>query len=245
LPTSTGTPPDAVTKADSASAFELTIWCGPIDLVSGGQDRDPRPPMHEKPGPVHRCGEADVARRQAARRSQQHLAFGEVEPGAADVAAARRALADFNPVAAALGVLLDHDGIGAVGQWRAGKDAGGLAGSETAAKSGAGRDFGDDAQRDGNSAEIVGARRVSVHRGDCKGRLRAARRDVLGENAADRVCQRHLFRRYRGERRQQPRQGLFDRDHQLASYSPDFPPDLRSNRKSVTTMPRSIALHMS
>ena len=69
----------------------------------------------------------------------------------------------------------------------------------------------------GTLRDIVGAHRVTVHRRDGEGRLRAPRRDILGENAADRVGDRHLLRRHRSERRQQPRQGFFDRNHQLAS----------------------------
>ena len=72
-------------------------------------------------------------------------------------------------------------------------------------------------QGDRDMGDIAGADRVPVHRRDGKRRLRASRRDILGENPADRIGDRHLFRRQRFERRQQPRQRFFDRDHAGAS----------------------------
>ena len=75
---------------------------------------------------------------------QQHVALGEIEPGAADIGAELGALAHLDPVAVALGVFLDHDRVGAVGQRRAGEDARRLARAERAAEPGAGRDLGDD-----------------------------------------------------------------------------------------------------
>ena len=144
-----------------------------------------------------------------------------------------------------LGVLLDHDGVGAGRHRRPGKDARRLAGADTAAETGPGRHFGDDAQFDRDPAEIVGAHRIAVHRRDRKGRLRAARRDILGEHPAEPVGERYLLGRQGVDQGQQAGQRFINRNHGFASQSPDLPPDLRNRRRSVTTIPRSTALHMS
>ena len=213
-----------------------------------------RPPVDEQPRPVHRRRESDIARRQPPPGVKQHLALGEIEPGAPDIASQRRALGHLDGVAVALGVFLDDDRVGAFGQRRAGEDARGLALAKHPAKPGPGRDFGDDAQRCRHRRDIGGAHGIAVHRRGGEGRLGAARGEVFGQHAAHRVGNRHLLSRQGLERRQQARQGFFDRDHRLYSLparaigfgkSPDLPPDLRSKRRSVTVIPRSIALHMS
>ncbi len=145
----------------------------------------------------------------------------------------------------ALGVLLDDDGVGAVRHRRAGKDARRFAGADTAAEPGPGRDLGDDAQLGRRPVEIGGAHRIAVHRRDRKGRLGAARGDIFGKDPAEPVRERDLLGRQGVEQGQQARQRFFNRNHGFASQSPDLPPDLRSRRRSVTTMPRSTALHMS
>ena len=155
------------------------------DLVAGREDPDARPAMHEKPRPVHRRGEPDVAGREAPSGMQQHIALGEIEPGAADITAARRALAHFHPVAGACGVLLDDDRVGPVGQRRPGKDARRFARPQRAAKPGAGRDLGDDAQAHRDVAEIVRAHGIAVHRRDREGRLGPPRAEILREDPAD------------------------------------------------------------
>src|SRR5437763_16599889 len=93
------------------------------DLVAGRQDADPRPAMHEQPGPVHRRGEADMTRRESVARLQQHVALGEIEPGAADITALLRAFSHLDPVAVAIGVLLDDVRYGAGLQWSVGEEA--------------------------------------------------------------------------------------------------------------------------
>jgi hypothetical protein len=182
-------------------------------LVAGRQDADHRPAMDEEPRPVHRRGETDVARRQARSGMEQHLALGEIEPGAAHVSAELGALDDADDVAVALGVFLDDDRVGAFGERRTGEDARRLALTDNPGKPGARRDFGDDAQISRHRRDIGGAHRVAVHRRDRERRLGAARGDILGEHAADRVRDRHLLGRQGFEGRQQPRQGFFDRDH--------------------------------
>jgi hypothetical protein len=85
----------------------------------------------------------------------------------------------------------------------------------TIPESGAGRDFGDDAQVGRHLFDIGGTHRIAVHRRHREGRLGAARRDIFGQHPADRVGDRHLFGRQGFQRRQQPRQGFFDRDHRV------------------------------
>ena len=67
----------------------------------------------------------------------------------------------------------------------------------------------------------------------------------FGENPAEPVGERNLLGRQGLDQGQQTGEGFFDRDHGTASQSPDFPPDLRNSRRSVTVIPRSTALHMS
>ena len=113
------------------------------------------------------------------------------------------------------------------------------------AEPGSGRHLGDDPQLDRDRRQILGAHRIAVHRRYRKGRLRPAGGDIFGENAAEPVGDRDLLGRQLFERREQTRQRFFDGDHGSASQFPDLPPDLRNRRKSVTTIPRSTALHMS
>ena len=148
-------------------------------------------------------------------------------------------------VALALRVLLNDDRVGARRHWRAGEDAGGFAGADMPAKPGPGRHFGDDPQFDRDRGQILGAHRVAVHRRYRERRLRPAGSQILGQNAADRIDDRDLLERQLFERREQARQRLFNGDHGSASQIPDLPPDLRNKRRSVTTMPRSTALHIS
>ena len=190
---------------------------GHDDLVAGREDADARPAMHKQPRPVHRRRETDVARGQSSPGLEQHIALGEIEPGAAHIAAVRRAFPDSDPVAVALGVLLNDDRIGAGRQWRAGEDPRRLAGPNRAAITGAGRDLGNDAQACGHLRDIIGAHGIAVHGGHRERRLRAPRRDILGQDASDRIGDRYLLGRQCHERRKESRQGLFNRNHQTAS----------------------------
>ena len=251
MPTETAIPPQAATIAPSARLFELTIWCGPIGspgmTISSPVDRMPTRGRRwtNSHGRFIAASEADVARRQPPAGLQQHVALGEIEALAPHIAAAPRGFEHPHPVAVALGVLLDDDRVGAGRHRRAGEDARRLARADMAAEPGPGRHLGDDAQFDRDLAEIVGAHRIAVHRRDRERRLGAARGDILGEHPAEPVGERDLLGRQGFDQGQQARQRFFDRNHGFASQSPDLPPDLRSRRRSVTTMPRSTALHMS
>ena len=65
--------------------------------------------------------------------------------------------------------------------------------------------------------DILGADGIAIHRRNRKRRLRPARGDILGENAAEPVGNRNLLGRQRFERRKQARQRFFDRNHGSAS----------------------------
>ena len=114
-----------------------------------------------------------------------------------------------------------------------------------AAEAFSGRHFGDDAQFDRDLGKVLGPHGIPVHGRNREGRLRAARRHILGEDAPQPVNQRDLLGRQWRQRFEQARQRFFDGNHDAASQSPDRPPDLRNRRKSVTTIPRSTALHIS
>jgi hypothetical protein len=83
---------------------------------------------------AHRCGKRDFARPEPPPGSEQRVAFAEVETARADVAGLRRPFAHDDMGAVTLGVLLDDDGVGAVGHRRAGEDAHRLALADSAAK---------------------------------------------------------------------------------------------------------------
>ena len=154
------------------------------DLVAGGEQRDARLAAHREPRLVHGGGEADGARVQPSTGRDTHLARAKIEPGGADVAARRRAFAHGDGVALRLGVLLNHDGVGAVRHRGAGEDAHRLTGADRAFVARAGRHAADLAQRDGRVRNIGGARRVAVHRRDGEGRLREAGDDIRCQHAA-------------------------------------------------------------
>src|SRR6516162_6688643 len=109
---------------------------GHHDFVAGREDADARAAMGKKPGSVHRRQQADVARGEPPTRSQQDLAFGEIEPLAPDVTAARRTFQHPDPVAVALRVLLDDDRVGARRQRSPGEDAGRFARADMPAEAG-------------------------------------------------------------------------------------------------------------
>ena len=116
------------------------IWSGPgvaarrQQFVAGGDDRDQRPAR--RPDSVAWLAEAasDSAAASSTRpRVEQHIAFAEIEPGAADVAAGGDRLEHLDrSVADAARILLDEDRVGAVRHRRAGEDAHGLAGADRA-----------------------------------------------------------------------------------------------------------------
>jgi hypothetical protein len=64
---------------------------------------------------AHGGGKRQFARAKAAGRLEQRLAAGEIEPLAADEAARRNRLGDGDASVRHAGVLLDDDGVGAVG----------------------------------------------------------------------------------------------------------------------------------
>ena len=134
-----------------------------------------------------------------------------------------------------LDVLLNDDGVGAVGHRRAGEDAHRLARTDSALESAAGGGFADHRQGRGRRRRIGRAHRVAVHGGVGKRRLGAQRLKVAREHAAISRFKSDLFlleRRLGGG--EHARQRLLDRDHWrssalvlrlvVARHSPDLPP---------------------
>jgi hypothetical protein len=81
---------------------------------------------------AHRRGKCDGARIEKATRLEQHVAGVEIESGGPDETLRLHRFADANRVAFAVGVLLDQDRIGAVGNRRPREDAHRLAGFQLA-----------------------------------------------------------------------------------------------------------------
>ena len=77
---------------------------------------------------VHGGGETDVAGVEALAGGKAQIALPEIEAGGADIAALGPGLLHQHMIFVSLGILLDDDRIGTLGQRRAGEDAHGLAG---------------------------------------------------------------------------------------------------------------------
>ena len=200
---------------------------------------------------AHRGGERDRARRRArARRCSSDVAGSEVEAGRPDVAGlaatgSRTRIASPSRV----GVLLDQDRVGAVRHRRAGEDAHRLAGAERAGEALAGARHADDLKRRAGR-RLGGAHGVAVHGGGGEGRLRRARRKVVGEHAAGRIGERHGLGRQRLDAGEKPRAAPRRPEAgsslaPSARQSPERPPVFSSSRMSVMRMPRSAAFAMS
>ena len=130
--------PAASSIALSPKLFEETIWSGPgasPGMTSSspvGISATTGPAGHRDPAGVHRGEEREVGRaaaaagRRRARRRRSRRRRGGCGCRASRLGAQR------DRVAVALGVLLDHDHVGAVGHGRAGEDAHRLAGADRA-----------------------------------------------------------------------------------------------------------------
>ena len=113
-------------------------------FVAGGDDGDQRPPNDRQRGVVGRGRQRQRRRVEHAMPVEQRLAFREIEPGLADVAACRDRLDHLDRAGVdAARILLDEDRVGAVGHRRAGEDAHGLAFADRAVERRAGRRFAD------------------------------------------------------------------------------------------------------
>ncbi len=180
-------------------------------------------------------------------RVKWHIAGTKIEAGGADVAAGRDRLDDLDRVALALGVLLDQDRVGAFGHGRAGEDAHRFARPKRTGVALARARHADHLEpRTG--FRFRGAERVAVHRGSREGRLRQQRRHVLGQDASERLVERHGFGGERRHAREKLRNRLVDGKQAhlaFARQSPERPPVFSSSRISVIRIARSAALAMS
>ena len=193
MPRSCGSPPSDATSAARPRALEATIWSGPgrapgrDQLVAGGDDGDARPAADGHGGMAHRGGERQLAhaerasRRRGGRRPRgsRGRRGGRGGPATAGLADADRAVGE------RLGILLDQDRVGALGDRRAGEDADGLAGPILCRRSdrpAGGR--ADDREACAERSAVGGADGVAVHGRGGEGRLGAPRRESVGEHAA-------------------------------------------------------------
>jgi hypothetical protein len=94
-------------------------------------------------------------------------------------------------IAVAGRVLLNDDGVGAVGDHAAGKDARRLTLADGARERPSGRDLADDGEPGRGLRDVFGPRRVAVHRRHRRRRLCPARRKVGREHAPECVGERH------------------------------------------------------
>ena len=104
---------------------------------------------------------------------------------------------DDDGIALALGVLLDHDGVGTGRDDSAGKDARGFARADAALERMAGRDLADELEPRRHPGDVGGAHGITVHRRDIRGRLRTQRRDVGRQHAPVCLGERRLLTRQR------------------------------------------------
>ncbi len=220
---------------------------GTHDLVAGREDGDARPPAHAQPRMVHRRRETDIARGQTAAGLDADRADGEVEAGRPNVGAHGDTLAHRHAVAVLIGVLLDHDGVGAARHRSAGEDPHRVARTDLAVEVRSRGHRAGAPQGRGHARDVGGAHRPAVHRRHGGRRLGDARTHVLGEHAAEASGQQDVLgrdRRTLGESRDDAAERLLDRDHGWLQV-PERPPALWVNRMSPMRMPRSTALHMS
>ena len=115
----------AVGIDDLAGAWGLA---GHDELVAGGEQRKLRPLPHRQLRIVHAGRQREVAIAEAGAGCEQHVALAEIDSRRADIAPRACGFRDGDRVAVGNRVLLDHDGVGAIGDHAAGEDARGLSG---------------------------------------------------------------------------------------------------------------------
>ena len=128
------------------------------ELIAGREDGDQRLPVHRDLRVAAGGGESDRRGVEAVPGAEHHLAGTEVAAGLADMGAGLCGLAHDDPVAAALGVLLDHHRVGAVGQGRAGENARRLARRKPAVETAPGLRLADDGMSVAGTAATSAAR---------------------------------------------------------------------------------------
>ena len=206
--------------------------------------------MHRQQRMVHAGGEREIARGEPMPFGEQRFAGAEIEPLRAHVAAFGRGLLHLDPGAVAFGHFLDHHRIGAGRHKTAGENARRLARTDRGIERPAGGDLADDFQAGRRSCDIGGAHGIAVHGRDIGGRLGAARFEIVGENAATGLVDRHFVRRQRRGVRQHLIERLGNGNQRHLIYSrarkwPLRPPLFSTSRMPSMRMPRSTAFTMS
>ena len=142
---------------------------GHHQLVAGGEQRHPQAAEHRQRGAAHRGGEAEHLRAEALAGGEHHRAAGDVLAGATDPFARAGKVVDEHAVAVEAAELLHHHRVGALGDRRAGEDAGGGARRQRMADA-AGRDALGDHQPRASGGHVGTAQRIAVHRRVVEGR---------------------------------------------------------------------------
>jgi hypothetical protein len=130
-------------------------------------------------------------------------------------------------------------------QGSAGEDARTFAGADGAGGQGAGGDGLDDLEADGKLLHVRRPDGIAVHRGDRLRGMRQPRGDRRGEDATERLVERHDFGAERHEGGENPVGCFLNGEHHSASKVPDLPPLLCARRISVMRMVLSTAFTMS
>ena len=163
------------------------------DLVATAHDRDSWAAMHQRVR--HRQGGEDAQFRRAQERAglKHDGAPAHILADVAEVGAGVSILVNGDNFPALVGVFLPHHPIGALRQRRPGKNAGAFSRSDDARREVPGRNLLDNAKanrgRVGGTADVGGARRVTIHGGVGPGGDIEGAGDVLGQHAAQRVVE--------------------------------------------------------
>ena len=194
---------------------------GRDELVPGRQDRHHRPADDGKGGVVGCSGEGEGGGVEHPAGVEQHVAFGEVEPGAPDVPSGLDGFDGGNRVVfGPLGILLDQDGIGAGGKRRAGEDPDGFSGTDCACETAAGRGFADHLKPRRHRRDVGGAHGIAVHGGRVEGRLRAQSGDRLCQDPEGGIVDRHGLGGKRSGIGQEPLKRVVDRHQRHQTIRP-------------------------
>ncbi len=118
-----------------------------------------------------------------------------------------------HPITRSLGIFLNDDGVGPIGERSAGEDAHRFARPDPAVEGAAGLNLPDPAQNHRRGRHILGTHGVTVHRRHGGGRLGHAGADILRRHPAQRIGQRHQFRRQRRKGGEDAAPGFGDWNH--------------------------------
>ena len=172
---------------------------------------------YHQPGPVHGCGEADIARRNGFPCLDQDVAFLKVQACRSDVVAYRNGNFHSDKIIFRDRIFLNDDGIGAGRYGTAGKYPDTLPGPDFPLMGAAGGRGTNDFKRGGHIGGICGADGISIHRGNRHWRLCPAGCQVFGHNPAQCIRQADLFGGQGGKGVEYALTGFSDCEHQVPS----------------------------